>query len=424
MKLRQSLAVIAILLVGGAIAAFILRSDPPAASDPHGEHGEDEAHDDESEARGPHHGRLLRDGAFAVEVTIFESGIPPQFRLYLYRDDAPLPPSAATVTIELRRLGDRIDRFRFTPQGDYLVGDGVVEEPHSFDVTVTAVHDGATSTWTYQSYEGRVTLPAAAAAESGVEVKAAGPATLHSTLRVTGRIVANEDRVAHVVPRYPGIVTEVRKRLGDAVAKGDVLAVVQSNDSLREYPVTALLDGTVIRKHVTPGEFAAAGRDIYLIADLSTVWVDLDIYRQDFDRLRVGQAVEIDGGEGIAAARGTISYLSPFGAENTQTMLARVVLPNPTGQWRPGLFVSGRVVVDETTVPIAVDVGALQTLRDWTVVFVRDGDLYEAQPIEVGRRDAQVAEVLSGLQAGQDYVAAGSFILKADIGKSGASHDH
>jgi len=405
-------------------AALILRSDPPTASDPHEEHREDAGYDDESKARGPHNGRLLRDGAFALEVTIVERGVPPQFRVYLSRNDTPLPPSAATVAIALRRLGGRTDRFHFTPQGDYLVGDGVVEEPHSFDVTVTAVHDGATSTWTYESYEGRVTLPAEAAAESGVEVKAAGPATLHATLRVTGRIVANEDRVAHVVPRYPGIVKEVRKRVGDAVARGDVLAIVQSNDSLREYPVTALLDGTVIRKHVTPGEFAAEGRDIYLIADLSTVWVDLDIYRQDFARLRVGQAVEIDGGEGSAAARGPISYLSPFGAENTQTMLARVVLPNPTGQWRPGLFVSGRVVLDETTVPVAVDVGALQTLRDWTVVFVRDGDVYEAQPVELGRRDAQVAEVVSGLRAGQDYVAAGSFIIKADIGKSGASHDH
>ncbi len=423
MNIKQTLAIAAVLLGGAALAVLILRTDPSASGDAEGEH---EEHGDAEEAypRGPHRGRLLTDGDFAVEVTIFERGVPPQFRAYLYDRDKPLPSSSATLSIELRRLGGRVDTFRFAPQGDYLLGSGEVEEPHSFDATVIAEHDGKTSRWTYASYEGRVQLPASAAAESGVVVERSGPATLRTTLRVNGRIVPNEDRLTHVIPRYPGIVKEARKRLGDPVEKGEVLAVVQSNESLQPYTVSALISGTVIKKHVTPGEFAGEGEDIYVVADLSTVWVDLDIYRQDFDKLRLGQAVRLDAGEGLPPAQGAIAYISPFGAENTQTMLARVVLPNPTGQWRPGLFIGGEVVIAEVAVPLAVRAAALQKLRDWDVVFVRDGDLYEAQPVELGRRDATWVEVVSGLLAGQEYVATNSFILKADVGKSGAGHDH
>ncbi|TFH28902.1 MAG: hypothetical protein E4H00_07960 [Myxococcales bacterium] len=74
--------------------------------------------------------------------------------------------------------------------------------------------------------------------------------------------------------------------------------------------------------------------------------------------------------------------------------------------------------------PIAVKVTALQTIRDWTVVFAQFGDLFELRPIEIGRRDDEMVEVLSGLHAGQRYVSDNSFILKAELGKSAASHDH
>ena len=74
--------------------------------------------------------------------------------------------------------------------------------------------------------------------------------------------------------------------------------------------------------------------------------------------------------------------------------------------------------------PVAVSVDALQRLRDWDVVFIAAGDVFEAQPVELGRRDATHVEIVSGLAAGQRYVAAGSFVLKADVGKSGATHDH
>ena len=101
-----------------------------------------------------------------------------------------------------------------------------------------------------------------------------------------------------------------------------------------------------------------------------------------------------------------------------------VVIPNPKGEWRPGLFVTGEIVVDEAEVPVAVKTSALQTYRDWDVVFMNDGPIFEIAILEIGRRDDEWVEVLSGLPAGQAYAAENSFVVKADIGKSGASHDH
>jgi len=259
---------------------------------------------------------------------------------------------------------------------------------------------------------------------SRIVIETAGPAKLKQTLQVNGRIAANEDQMKHVIPRYPGIVKEIRKRLGDPVAKGEVLAIVESNESLQPYEVKSEQGGTVIRKDVTAGEFAKEGEPIYIVADLSSVWVDLSVYRKDFSQIKAGQTAVIDGGEGMPKAEGKIAYVSPFGAKDSQTMLARVVLPNPDGEWRPGLYVTGEVLTEEVTVPIAVKASALQTFRDWDVVFLNDHDLFEIAILELGRRDAEWVEVSSGLTAGKKYVAENSFIIKADILKSGASHDH
>ncbi|MDH3202056.1 MAG: HlyD family secretion protein, partial [Myxococcales bacterium] len=145
---------------------------------------------------------------------------------------------------------------------------------------------------------------------------------------------------------------------------------------------------------------------------------------KDFESLKVGQIANLFAGEGTLNATAPVIYISPFGAENTQTTVARIELPNPDGRWRPGLFVTGEIVVDDASVPLAVKASALQTFRDWDVVFLRDGDLFEIAILELGRRDDDWVEVLSGLAPGQKYAAENSFVVKADIGKSGATHDH
>ena len=421
MNKKQIIAVILVLLVGTGLTWFVLRNAKPA-SDVSGEGGHGSAVAEV--AKGPHGGRLLSEGDFGTEVTIFESGIPPEYRVFFYEKDKPIDPAGVKLTIELHRFGGRVDKIGFAKRDDYLLGDQEIVEPHSFDVKVIAERGGKTHRWEYDSYEGRTTLTPEAVKNSGIVIEAAGPAKIKTTIKVNGRVLPNEDHMTHVIPRFPGIVKKINKRLGDAVAKDEVVAMVESNESLQPYEVKSSIAGTVIKKDVTQGEFVKEGEAIYSVADLGTVWVDLNVNRKDFDKLKIGQAVTIFAGENKTNATGTVSYISPFGAEDTQTMLARVELPNPQGMWRPGLFVTGEIVVEETTVPLAVKASALQTFRDWEVVFMNDGNIFEIAILELGRRDAEWVEVSSGLTAGQKYVSDKSFIIKADILKSGASHDH
>ena len=116
--------------------------------------------------RGPHRGRLLRDGDFALEITLYEEGPAPLFRLYAYQDGKPVDPKAVQVSIALSRLGPKVDRFTFAPEADYLTSPAIVHEPHSFDVSVAATHAGKAHKWAYASYEGRTTI--AADAERGL----------------------------------------------------------------------------------------------------------------------------------------------------------------------------------------------------------------------------------------------------------------
>jgi len=411
MNRKRQLAIGGLALLAGAGISLWLTGTRPAIP---------EATDD----KGPHGGRLLTDGSFAVEVTIYERGVPPEFRVYGYENGAPVDSAEIALTIDLARFGARVDHIRFSPREDYLVGDRTVEEPHSFEVRVAADYDRTSHRWEYATWEGRTELSPEAIRAAGIVIETMGPASVTTRVRASGRVVPNENELTRVIPRYPGIVREVRKRLGDPVARDEALAVVESNDSLRRYEVRSAIAGTILEKDATPGAFAGEGQSIYTVADLSTVWVDLDVYPQDFSRLRVGQPVGIEAGRGIARGEGRISYLSPIGAQHTQTLLARIELPNPDGRWRPGLFASGEILVEETTVPLAVRPSALQTFRDWDVVFLNEGTVFQAMPLELGRRDEKWVEVLKGVDAGRRYVTEGSFIIKADIGKSGAVHEH
>lgn len=428
MKRNQLFAVGLLLLLGAGTAALVLRERTSPAHD-EGHDGSKSEHASPGDGpdeppKGPHGGRLLTEGSFGVELTIFERGVPPEFRAFLFENAKALPADAARLTVRLRRLGGRIDTIGFSPAGDYLVGDKVVEEPHSFDVEVIGSREGRDYRWEYGTYEGRTTLTPEAIRSSGVVVEPAGPARIKNTLKVYGEVVQNEERTTQVIPRYSGLLKETKKRLGDAAEKGEVLAVVESNESLQSYELRAPFSGTVVEKHFSAGAFLKDGEPIYLLSDLGTVWADLNVPRKDAARVKAGQAVTVYRDDEPDGTSGTISYVSPVGGGPTQTVTARVVLDNRSGAWRPGLFVTATVLLEEVEVAVAVKVSALQTFRDWDVVFVRDGNTFEVRPLDLGRRDATWVEVLSGIEPGQEYVAENSFIIKADIGKAGATHDH
>jgi cobalt-zinc-cadmium efflux system membrane fusion protein len=273
-----------------------------------------------------------------------------------------------------------------------------------------------------------VTLTPEQLANANLKIEEAAPATIKTMVAVYGKVAANEEALARVAPRFPGIVKAVKKRLGDSVERGEVLAQIESNESLKTYDVTSEISGTVIQKDVTLGELVKDDKTIFTIANLETVWIDLNIFRRDFGSLAVGSPVEFHTGEGHVAGErhihATVNYISPFGSEGSQTMLARCVVPNPGGLLRPGLYVDGEVVTGQVAAAVTVRNGALQELEGKTVVFVAEGNAFETRAVRVGVRDSERSEITSGLRAGERYVAENSFVIKAELGKDEAEHEH
>ena len=195
-------------------------------------------------------------------------------------------------------------------------------------------------------------------------------------------------------------------------------------ESISRYEIRAPLAGRVLARNVTVGEAVDANEDIFTVADLSSVWVDITVYAKDLALVREGQEATVRSSDlGIDVA-GRVSYVGPLVGQESRAAVARIVLPNLRGQWRPGLFVSVDLLQQAAVVPMAVPIEAIQTFRGWQVVFVRHGDWFEGRPLELGRSDGQWIEVLKGLTPGEQYAAVNSFAVKAEIGKLGATHDH
>lgn len=269
-----------------------------------------------------------------------------------------------------------------------------------------------------------VALSDAKIAAAVIELLEAGPGVMRDTLALNGILQPNQEALVQVAPRFPGVVRELRKRIGDKVEKGELLAKIESNQSLTVYEMRAPLAGTVIDRQASLGEYASEQKPSFIIADLSTVWVDFSVYRRDLKRVRVGENVLIDPEDGGEPIEARLSYVSPVGSSDTQSALARATVANQNGRLRPGLFVTGRLVLAAKEVPIAIKTSALQTLENRTVVFVRNGQKFEPRDVELGDRDAEHVEVVFGLIAGDVYAAKNSFVIKAELAKGSASHDH
>lgn len=374
--------------------------------------------------RGPHRGRMLRDGDFALEITIFEDGVPPEFHIYPYLAGKPLPPSDVNLAIELGRLGNRTDKIGFVAQDDFLKSTQTIIEPHSFDVRVQAERGGKPSEWSYESYEGRTQISAKAAETAGVKIEKAEPASIKDVIDVSGVISLNEDTNARVGGRFPGVIKSVTKTVGQSVRAGEVLATLDRNVTLQDYTIVSPIDGVVVVRTANIGSTVATDTVLFEIADLSTVWAELHLFGRDRERVKVGQSVIVESHDKMTRAEGTVAYVTPVAEAASQAVVIRVVLDNKGSKWFPGSFVRGLLTVAQRKVPLAVKNSGLQRFRDFTVVFAQVGDTYEVRMLDLGVSDGTWTEVLGGIEPGQDYVAENSFLIKADIEKSGASHDH
>ena len=382
-------------------------------------------HEEEIE-KGIHGGRLLSSGDFTLELAIFETGVPPEFRAWGSFKDQLLAPTDFELTITLTRLssieGGKVDSINFTPQGDALRGDMEIVEPHSFIVTINVVHKGTQHRWQYDNFEGRTKIETAVAKALEIETAIAGDVVLQETIDVFGQIKANTERVSQLKARFAGVIKTVKVSVGDTVRKGQTLATVESNESLNLYSIKAPISGVITQRYANPGE-QTNDQVLFVITDTSTVWVDLSIFPGDINRVKVGTPVSIKLVNKALSVTGKIAVINVI-AQANQSVTARVVIDNKHGEFLPGSYVKAKIKVAEHAVPLAVERVGLQAFRDFTVVYAQIGEQYEVRMLELGRQDDEWIEVHGGLEAGTRYVTKNSYVIKADIEKSGASHDH
>lgn len=260
-------------------------------------------------------------------------------------------------------------------------------------------------------------------ADSGITLETAGPATLRIVITLPGRLAPNEDKVAHMAPRFPGVVREVRKRLGDIVKQGETLALIESNQTLQPYQLQSLISGTVTERHATLGEFAGETTELFTVADYSELFADFNVFESDVSKITIGQKVSFKVRDSGAVIDSTISFISPIVDIETQSRFARAVVSNPELRLQPGEFVSGDIVTGERPVPLAVRQTAIQNIEGKSYVFVRQDRKLVAKTVVLGESDGQFTAVLEGLKPEEHYASGNTFLLKAELGKGEAEHE-
>ena len=372
--------------------------------------------------RGPNGGRLLESGDFAIELSIFETGVPPEYRAWGYDAGSLLAPSTVGLNVVLTRLGDVRDNIDFDAEGDYLRGDTVIYEPHSFLVTVTANYQGQRHSWEFESFEGRTTIPPAMASAMGLETEIAGPATITQSIEVVGETVAIPESRSSISARFEGLIQDVHVTVGQQVERGQRLLTIESNASLQPYRINAPITGTVVQRFANPGE-QTNERVLLEILNTDTVWAELAIHPSQRRSVAVGMPVTLSSPVSESHVMGTIDSFDRI-VRPDQSIVARVRVENTDNAFAPGTFVSANIETGEFEVPLAVKRVGLQPFRDFTVVYAKIGNTYEVRMLDLGRQDDDWVEVLGGLEPGTTYVTNNSYVLKADVEKDGASHDH
>jgi len=188
------------------------------------------------------------------------------------------------------------------------------------------------------------------------------------------------------------------------------------------YEITAPFDSTVIEKHISLGEVLSSEDAVFIVADLRSVWGNLDVQQKDLSLIRTGQKAMIEVPNSNIRGEGRIDFIEPLATSTNRTVHARVVLPNNNGTFRPGLFVNGRISVGDIEVPCLVPNESLVLMEGNMCVFVKEGEGYRLRPVDIGRSDEKYSEIVSGLSQGEEYVSKEPFILKMELGKPEAEH--
>jgi cobalt-zinc-cadmium efflux system membrane fusion protein len=274
-----------------------------------------------------------------------------------------------------------------------------------------------------------VTLTTEAIDLAGITFSEVKHGRIEKTVELSGEIRFNEDRLAHISPRFAGVALQANHRVGDYVEEGSVVAIIESNESMNPYSITAPISGWVIDRHITRGEYVSEDNSIYVIADLSTVWINLAVYPKDANRIKKGQTALIKSIGTSNMTTGKIEHVMPIMDLRTRSATARITLSNSGNTFRPGSFVQATITTEACEEALVVEKNAVQYLEEKSVVFVVD-ELDRFIPVEVvtGDSDDFYTQIKSGLIEGVKYVSTGAFELKAKIVTSNldahAGHGH
>jgi len=274
-----------------------------------------------------------------------------------------------------------------------------------------------------------VTLSDDAIALAGIETATVVKGRISNTVELPGEVGFDENKLAHISPRFPGIAQRANYNVGEYVEAGQVMAVVESNESMNSYEIKAPISGWVIEKHITPGEYVSGENGIFVLADLSTVWINLAVYPRDINRVRKGQTAHLKAIGSEDTTTGTIDYITPLVDIRTRSATGRVTLSNQGNEWRPGTFVQATITTPGRDTTLIVEKDAIQYLDKRSVVFVSsEPNVFQPVDVVTGDSDAHYVQILSGLPENETYVAKGAFELKAKIVTSNmdahAGHGH
>jgi len=479
---------IALLIVLCALAWY-KTSNKSQTSSAHGEATEEKVAVAGDE-KGPHGGRLYRDGDFSAEVKIFEEGVEPHLRVYGYFKDKPLKPNEINANIFIKRL-DAEQTITFKPESDYLIGNEIVYEPHSFLMVINVDYQGKKHSWKWDTKEGRVTMLDSSIKSSGLELLKVEPMMFENALELKGELKFPDNFESFITPKASGTLIKTYSTIGDKVSQGDLLATVQSQDLIRlnaersiamdtlqfsrkkmeqertlfqkrvspeiDYinaqrefedaqiranelnslirsygdsgngtiEVRAAMSGTILQVLGAVGSNVTPASPLFKIANTSQLLAVVNVPADKLNEINPDNKVTVkpQTQTGTEEALGRIKYISDVIDPKTRTAQVFIEISNQF-KWRSGQLITAQIFEKQTMKQMVVREDALQTFRDWDVVFIRVGNDFEARPLELGDKFNGYVEVKSGLKAGQVYAAGNSYLLKAELGKSGATHDH
>ncbi len=257
------------------------------------------------------------------------------------------------------------------------------------------------------------------AQQVGIVTASAGSQELHQTITIYGNLVSGPEQLSHVRARFEGLVKSVQVTIGDTVKTGDVLAEIESNESLKVYKIRSPISGRVVQRHANSGE-VTKDQILFSIANFDTVWAELRVYPAQQSSVAEGQSVHVLTTNGRVESR--VKHVVP--SMDSPYQLARVKLDNSKHALSPGLMVEAQLEIGRFSVSLAVAKDAVQNLGERQGVFVKHGDEYTFTPLVLGRADDHFYEVIDGLEGSSEYVSQNSYLIKADIEKSEAEHEH